>query len=76
MINNLDTPSSEVQINFGVLQIDSENSATGIVAYAQIMTVFFIIAVLVKTLSDSIQQKTTLIYFKKVEKSRTTVPPF
>ena len=32
MINNLRTPSSEVQINFGVLQIDTENSATGIKA--------------------------------------------
>ena len=30
MINNLGTPSSDVQINFGVLQIDTENSATGI----------------------------------------------
>ena len=30
MINNIGTPSSEVQINFGVLQINSENSATGI----------------------------------------------
>ena len=30
MINNLGTPSSELQINFGVLQIDTENSATGI----------------------------------------------
>ena len=29
MIDNLDTPSSELQINFGVLQIDTENSATG-----------------------------------------------
>ena len=29
MINNLGTPSSELQINFGVLQIDTENSATG-----------------------------------------------
>ena len=30
MINNLDTPSSELQINFGVLQINAENSATGV----------------------------------------------
>ena len=29
MINNLGTPSFELQINFGVLQIDKENSATG-----------------------------------------------
>ena len=29
VINNLGTPSSELQINFGVLQIDAENSATG-----------------------------------------------
>ena len=29
MINNLGTPSSELQINFGVLQIKTENSATG-----------------------------------------------
>ena len=29
VINNLRTPSSELQINFGVLQIDTENSATG-----------------------------------------------
>ena len=29
VINNLDTPSSEIQINFGVLQFDAENSATG-----------------------------------------------
>ena len=28
-INNLNTPSSKLQINFGVLQIDTENSATG-----------------------------------------------
>ena len=31
MINNLGTPSFELQINFGVLQIDTENSATGII---------------------------------------------
>ena len=31
VINNLGKPSSEVQINFGVLQIDTENSATGLV---------------------------------------------
>ena len=30
MINNLGTPSSELQINFGELQIDTENSATGL----------------------------------------------
>ena len=30
MIINLDTPSSEQQLNFGVLQIDIENSATGV----------------------------------------------
>ena len=30
MINNLGTPSSELQINFGMLQIDTENSATGL----------------------------------------------
>ena len=29
MINNLGTTSSELQINFGMLQIDPENSATG-----------------------------------------------
>ena len=29
MINNLGTPSSEVQINFDVQQINTENSATG-----------------------------------------------
>ena len=29
MINNLSTPSSEQHINFGELQIDAENSATG-----------------------------------------------
>ena len=29
MINNLDTPSSRLQINFGVLQIDTENSTAG-----------------------------------------------
>ena len=28
LINNLGTPSSQLQINFGVLQIDTENSAT------------------------------------------------
>ena len=27
MINNLSTPSSELQINFGVLQIDTENGS-------------------------------------------------
>ena len=33
MINNLGTtPSSELQVNFGVLQIDTENSATGLMA--------------------------------------------
>ena len=32
MINNLGTPSSEQQINFGVLHIDTENSATGCMA--------------------------------------------
>ena len=30
VINNLGTPSFEMQINFGVLQIESENSATGL----------------------------------------------
>ena len=30
MINNLGTSSSELQINFGVLQIDTKYSATGI----------------------------------------------
>ena len=30
MIDNLGTPSSELQINFGVLQIDTENFATGV----------------------------------------------
>ena len=30
MINNLGTPSSKLQINFGVLQTDTENSATGV----------------------------------------------
>ena len=29
VINNLGTPSSELQINFGVLQTGTENSATG-----------------------------------------------
>ena len=29
VINNLGIPSSELQINFGMLQIDTENSATG-----------------------------------------------
>ena len=29
VINNLDTPSSKLQINFGVLQNDIENFATG-----------------------------------------------
>ena len=29
MFNNLGTPSSELQINFGVLQIGTENSITG-----------------------------------------------
>ena len=29
VFNNLGTPSSELQINVGVLQIDVENSATG-----------------------------------------------
>ena len=32
MIINLGTPSFELQINFGVLQIDTENSATGMQA--------------------------------------------
>ena len=31
MINNLGAPSSKVQINFGVLQIDTENSALGLI---------------------------------------------
>ena len=30
MINNLGTRSSKLQINFGVLLIDTENSATGV----------------------------------------------
>ena len=30
VINNLGTPSFELQINFGVLQIVTENSATGV----------------------------------------------
>ena len=30
MINNLSTPLSELQINSDVLQIDTENSATGV----------------------------------------------
>ena len=30
MINNLGTQSYKLQINFGMLQIDAENSATGI----------------------------------------------
>ena len=30
MINNLGKPSFELQINFGVLQIDTENSASGL----------------------------------------------
>ena len=29
-MNNPGTPSSELQINFGVLQIDTENSASGL----------------------------------------------
>ena len=29
VINNLFTPSSELQINFDVMQIDTKNSATG-----------------------------------------------
>ena len=29
VINNLGTPSSKLQINFGVLQIETKNSATG-----------------------------------------------
>ena len=35
MINNLGTPSSELQINFDVLQIDTENSATGLLSRAK-----------------------------------------
>ena len=35
MINNLGTPS-ELQINFGVLQIDTENSATEISVYLSV----------------------------------------
>ena len=31
MINNLGTPSTELHINFGVLQINTENSAVGYV---------------------------------------------
>ena len=30
VINNPGMPSSELQTNFGVLQIDTENSATGV----------------------------------------------
>ena len=30
VINNLGTPSSELQTNFGLVLIDTENSATGI----------------------------------------------
>ena len=30
MVNDLGTPSSELQINVGVLQINTENSATGL----------------------------------------------
>ena len=30
VINNIGAPSFELQINFNVLQIDTENSATGI----------------------------------------------
>ena len=33
VINNLRTPSSKLQINFGVLQIGTENSPTGIIIY-------------------------------------------
>ena len=33
VINNIGTPSCELQINFGALQIDAENSAPGIVTY-------------------------------------------
>ena len=29
MINNLGTPSSQLKINFGLLQIDTEKSASG-----------------------------------------------
>ena len=37
MINNLGTPSSKVQINFGVLQIDTENSATGVLVTKELL---------------------------------------
>ena len=33
MFNNKVKPSSEVQVNFGVLQIDAENSATGVLIH-------------------------------------------
>ena len=33
VINNLDTPSSKLQIIFGVLQFDTDNSATGIMLF-------------------------------------------
>ena len=35
MIDSLGTLSSELQINFGVLQIDTENSATGVLSMHQ-----------------------------------------
>ena len=37
MVNNLDTPSYEVQINFRVLQIGTENSVTGLLVDANIL---------------------------------------
>ena len=40
MINNLGTPSSEMQINFYVLQIDIENSPTGSFALRKFMSHF------------------------------------
>ena len=40
MINNLGTPSSELQINFGVLQIDTENYAPGYISHIE--TIFIL----------------------------------
>ena len=33
VINNIDTPSFDVQINFDALKIDTENSATGVLTF-------------------------------------------
>ena len=36
VINNPGMPSSELQTNFGVLQIDTENSATGVSTFEKL----------------------------------------